>query len=250
MTGTTLIRQRHEFNVFAGPSLQSETNPHSLSASFRRWGCPATNPSLRLILDRLVEVVLEASSQAEPGWIVEIGCQGGLWTEWIALTMKSCHTEPGATRLKLAVLDDSPTAIQSMVESLRFQCLAEPEAMRICHDGLFHLDQPADLVFSFDTLVHANLHLLKAYCASVARVLRPGGRFLVSLSCQTDHTKPASFKTEAAPPAVIWSKNELVFAPEIRETFERSFDCSRLDCQPVQLDQGQVFFEFKRLGQD
>lgn len=248
MSGTTLIRQqrnRDEFNAFIGIGQQSETNPHSVSASLLRWGCPSTDSSLRLILDRLVDLVLEASCQADPGWIVEIGCHGGLWTEWIALTMKSCHTEPGAARLKLAVLDESPTAIQSMVDYLLIQCLAEPEAMRICHDGLFNLDQPADLVFCFDTLAHANVHLLKTYCASVARALRPGGKFLASLTCQAEYT--SSVKPAAA---VIWSKNKLTFAPEIREAFERSFDCSSLECHPVQLCPGQVFVELTRLGHD
>jgi len=94
---------------------------------------------------------------------VEIGCGYGRWTQFLATSYQrvvAVDLAPGcvaASRARFAD-DDSVTVLQCDGSSLR---------------GVE--DASVDLVFSFDSLVHADAETMDAYVAECARVLRPDG---------------------------------------------------------------------------
>ena len=210
-------------------------------------GCPATTPELRPILDVLVSRIEEARARHQPGWIVEIGCGHGRWTEWIAMTMKSHHSGFGELRQKLILLDGSASTLQFTQDHLRSLSLPEPDAMRVCHDGRFTLDRPAEVVFSFDTFEHYNLKLMNAYFGSVAECLRAGGRFLITLACER-HPSPAEHARadHLLGIAVKWSSQGLKFHSEIQATLERHFTWAVPEAVLLPVGSDRVFVEFTR----
>lgn len=97
------------------------------------------------------------------GTILEIACGGGRWTQYLK---NLCQ--------RLIVVDLSPRCIQL--------CKARFAA---CRHIEYHVndgkslpmiqDSSVDLVFSFDSLVHADAPVIEAYLAELARVLKKDG---------------------------------------------------------------------------
>ena len=244
MTSQTLDRRR-----------QSRDNHDSFAvdragfgnAEHSDWGHLGSTNDLRPIRDLLVRQIKAAEVNSKPGWIVQIGANGFQWTECIGRTMKSLHTEPGRSRPKLAIVDGSPSALQSATEELRLQCLPEPDALRICHDGRFSLDGTADVVFSFNAFAEFDLEVIANYFGTVARIIHPNGKFLVALACEFDPTRAdADVSNDIRECPVFWSSEGPQFAEKIRAIVDRYFTLCVADVIPLQIGAGQVFVEFTR----
>ena len=97
------------------------------------------------------------------GLVVEIGCGFGRWTRFL-----KDHCE------RLVAVDLSDRCI----EACRKRFAADPGMRFVLTDGTT-LGQVAagsvDLVFSFDSLVHADCAVLEAYLEEIATVLKPEG---------------------------------------------------------------------------
>jgi ubiquinone/menaquinone biosynthesis C-methylase UbiE len=97
------------------------------------------------------------------GHVVEIGCGRGRWSQYLK---DACH--------RLTLLDLSETLVAFCADRFR----DDPQVACRLTDGLSLpgvADRSVDLVFSFDSLVHADQTVLDAYLAEIGRVLVPGG---------------------------------------------------------------------------
>lgn len=124
------------------------------------WGGP-TPQWTEWIRPRVAAAV--GSDPADLGVIVEIGSGHGRWTHFLA--------EGGA---EVVAVDLAP----GCVEACRRRFADRPGVRPILSDGMSLptvADGTVDLVFSFDSLVHADHHALRGYVSECARVLRPGG---------------------------------------------------------------------------
>ncbi|MCB1009749.1 MAG: class I SAM-dependent methyltransferase [Acidobacteria bacterium] len=95
--------------------------------------------------------------------IVEIGCGHGRWTHYLR---ERCD--------EVIALD----LVDSCVAACRERFGDDPRVVCRSTDGLSLTgveDASVDLVFSFDSLVHAELDTLERYLVEMARCLRPGG---------------------------------------------------------------------------
>ena len=95
--------------------------------------------------------------------IVEIACGFGRWTSWLA---DRCDN--------MIAVDVSPRC----VEACRVRFSRRPHVECYINDGRtlqMVRDRSVDFVFSFDSLVHCDRHVVDSYLHEIARVLRPHG---------------------------------------------------------------------------
>ena len=124
----------------------------------RGWGGPASQWS------SWIEPRLRAAVGAGAfGRVVEIGCGHGRWTQFLA-----------ASSASVTALDVTPECVAVCAE--RFAAVGSV-VVRAC-DGRSLPgveDRSVDLVFSFDSLVHADAAAMAGYVAEVGRVLADDG---------------------------------------------------------------------------
>lgn len=167
-------QQIQELIGFASYGIGAELHPdRQLYGS--GWGDPDSVPHLMRVRDRLKER-LDAVSLDE--WVIEIGCGGGRWSRQIAR-----HKAAGAG-YRLGVIDGHCAALSLTHDTLRREGLLPPDFSLVCEDGQFSIDGTAAVVFSFDVFVHFDVELIARYLESVAKVLKPGGVFLVNFACE------------------------------------------------------------------
>jgi SAM-dependent methyltransferase len=124
----------------------------------RGWGGPASQWS------SWIEPRLRAAVGAPPfGRVVEIGCGHGRWTQFLA------SSSAGVT-----AFDVTPECVAVCGE--RFAARTSVD-VRTCDGRTLPGigDRSADLVFSFDSLVHADAVAMAGYVAEVGRVLTDDG---------------------------------------------------------------------------
>lgn len=123
--------------------------------------------------------------------IVEIGCGHGRWTHYLR---ERCD--------EVIALD----LVDSCVAACRERFGDDPRVVCRSTDGLSLTgveDASVDLVFSFDSLVHAELDTLERYLVEMARCLRPGGppSCTIRTSARSWRFDPGAGTTTGAPRA-------------------------------------------------
>lgn len=182
-------RQIEAIEEFARKGLSRSLDP-AVGLYGNDWGTPQSTPQLAPVLDTLLSSIDTMLKEDSSSTIVEIGCGGGRWTQHISSALRRAVVTLPAARPKLIVFDGTPRAFELTVNWLELLGLPAPDEMRICHDGHFVISTPVGLVFSFDVFVHFDFPLMRSYFQSVAKALRNGGTFLVSLA--SDFTPPPS----------------------------------------------------------
>jgi SAM-dependent methyltransferase len=101
------------------------------------------------------------------GTILELACGYGRWTQFL---QKLCH--------KLMVVDISQACIEACQQ--RFSDLSHLEYHLNDGKSLAAIaDATVDFVFSFDSLVHADLSVLEAYISQFPRILTENGAVFI-----------------------------------------------------------------------
>jgi SAM-dependent methyltransferase len=124
----------------------------------RGWGGPRSQWS-SWIEPRL----REAAGPPPYGTVVEIGCGHGRWTQFLAeaaTQVIALDVAPACIDACRARFDDHARVVPVLCDGRSIPAVA---------------DRSVDLVFSFDSLVHADAEALDAYLAEISRVLRTDG---------------------------------------------------------------------------
>jgi SAM-dependent methyltransferase len=124
------------------------------------WGGPGPQWS-EWILPRLTAVV--GSDPCDVETIVEIGCGHGRWTQFLA-----------AGGAAVVAVDLAAGCIDACERRFADRSSVRPT---LCDGASLPgvADASVDLVFSFDSLVHADATAVEGYVSECARVLRPDG---------------------------------------------------------------------------
>jgi SAM-dependent methyltransferase len=144
------------------------------------WGGPRMQWD-QWLLPRLLPYLPGAGSGGSPGRIVEIGCGHGRWTQFL-----SEHAG------EVVAVDLSP----SCVDACRQRFADVPTVRAEVVDGRSLpavVTRSTDLVFSFDSLVHADASSLDGYLAAAARILTADGVAFIHhsnlRSCRLDRSR-------------------------------------------------------------
>jgi SAM-dependent methyltransferase len=151
---------------------------HKWALSGDEWS-PGRSPEGTAVLwARTIRPRIERHLPA--GTILEIGPGFGRWTQYL-------RHEAG--HLILVDLSDR------CIESCRSRFAGDPRIEYHVNDGAsleFIPDGSLDLIFSFDSLVHAEANAVGAYLAQAARKLKPGGVGFIHHSNLASFVRPAT----------------------------------------------------------
>lgn len=168
------------------PQIKAATDPGAerLHWPGDEWGTPE-------IWQKIYEMVFAPEIGPDTVRVVEIGPGAGKYTAMVL------DRQPGA---RLLAFDVSPAYLSVMTERLAPAIAAgRLEAIRL-EPEWDHLARAieargwggsVDLLFSIDAMVHVDLQYLIAYWLCAARVMRPGGRMIMSVA---DATSPHGFE--------------------------------------------------------
>ena len=167
----------------AGPRTAASLEPwRVLNTMDEQFTWPGDEWGDRQAAEEILRTVLWEGLETPPQVLVELGAGSGRFTELVLARFPDAH---------VLSFDVS----REFARSLRERCRLAVEAGRL---ETIHLDgDPAclqrslasrdlvrgvDAVYSFDALVHVDMHTLAVYFVAAARALRPGGVFALNVA--------------------------------------------------------------------
>ena len=130
------------------------------------WGDPDIVEPLIFIRDRYFLPYVN-----DDQYVVEIGPGGGRWTQYLLGVRK------------LYVVDYHTELLEELKKNFN-----KPNMEFIKNDGTDFPginEQSIDYIFSFDTFVHLDTHLIEAYLTNMKLILKPGANVVIHYSDKT-----------------------------------------------------------------
>ena len=144
------------------PRLEDYVKKGDFSTAYgMEWGNPSAHPQLKPVISRYIHPLLTTATDA-----VEIGSGGGRWSQYIW----------DRVPWKVWLVDATHASEIAICGHFREQV---PKSVRFVVSPDGEMDEipkkSVDVVFSFDTFVHFDESLVRAYIESIGRVLKPRG---------------------------------------------------------------------------
>lgn len=175
-------------------------------------------------------------------WSANWGDTSNLWnatlmprvSQWLGGDVRAVEIGPGHGRLTEHLKDHCASVVlvdiaPNCIDFCRQRFAAATNLEFVVNDGsslAFLPDASVDLVFSFDSLVHADREVLTAYLPEIERVLRVGGRALLH------HSNLAALLDEGSAPESNHMRARDVSADIVAQAAER---LASLECRTQEL---------------